>query len=248
MSQPLADPPRQLPPWAVPVGSAFIIFHFLAVGSVVLAASSGPWATNTRFGDSPALGPAFAGKINDLVRPIYLEPLRLTHDYHFASNRLLISSVYFEARLKNAQGNEIKTLKFPGNANNFWQAHRYKQLALGLGDDQPVQPPRGEQIAAPGKKVEQVIIWDNSDPKLWKLSEVPEHLVSKDRPVMRPSDWSLLLARAYQRYLLRQHDAASVEIIRHNRDPVLPGFMFGGAPEGTFDELVCSFGEYRRDK
>jgi hypothetical protein len=237
--------PKELPVWAIRLGSLVVGLHFLAIGTLVLSAESGPWAT--RFGDSPALGPSFARKINDACA-FYLEPLRLT-DNHAAGNRLLASAVFFEARLKDAQGVVFDTVQFPGGGGNFWLRHRYKLLALGLGSDIPVQAPRGEVIAGPGKKMPTMTYWDNSDPKLWKLKTEDEHLVPKDRPVFRPSEWSLLLARSYQRYLSRQYNAAAVELVRHSKDQVMPGFMFGeGPPPGTFDELVCSFGEYRREK
>jgi hypothetical protein len=236
---------KELPTWVIRVGSLVLGLHFLAVGAMVLAAESGPWAT--RFGDSPSLGPAFARKINDLSSPQYLERLRLT-DNHSAGNRLLASAVFFEARLKDAHGTVIRSVQFPGDGGNFWLRHRYNLLALGLGADVPVQAPRGEVIPAPGSKMPKITYWDNSDPKLWKLITMDEHLVPKDRPVFRPSEWSLLLARSYQRYLCRHFDAASVELIRHSKDQVMPAFLFGdGPPPGSLDELVCSFGEYRRE-
>jgi hypothetical protein len=248
MSQTDFNSPKALPIGLIRVVSLAIAFHFLAVGALVLAAASGPWST-PRFGESTALGPFFAGKINDYFMPIYLEPLRLTHNYHFTDNRSLVSSVYFEARLKDAKGAVVQTMKFPDESANFWLRHRYGLLALGLGNDQPVQAPRGEMIQAPGDKEPKVTYWDTSDPKVWKLKKIDEKLI-KDlpAPVMRPSEMSLLLARSYQRYLSRQYEAASVELVRHSKEPVLPAFMFGeGAPPGAFDELVCSFGEYRRE-
>jgi len=254
---------KELPIWAVRVGSLLIGVHFLAVGTLVLAAANGPWAVrfDDRVMESTASGPKFAEVINDVFAPTYLEPLRLTHNYQYtpdrplkvstwdAGNRLLISSVYFEALLKDAKGVLIRTIKFPGDTGNFWVRHRYKLLALGLGNDQPVQVSRAEVVQAPGKKMGKVAFWDASDQKLWKLTTEDEHMVPKDRPILQPSEWSLLLARAYQRYLLRQYDdAASVELIRHSKDPVLPDFMYlPNPPPNTFNELVCSFGEYRRE-
>jgi hypothetical protein len=239
--------PRQLPAGLIRVASVAIAFHFLAIGALVLSANSGPWMI-PRFGETPALGPTFAGKINDVLTPIYLEPLRLTHNYHFTGNRSLVSSVYFEARIKDALGT-VQSITFPADAGNFWLRHRYNLLALGLGADQPVQVPRGEMIQAPGDKEPKVTYWDASDAKAWKLKQIDEKLI-KDLPgqPVRPSEWSLLLARSYQRYLSRQFNGASVELIRHSREPVMPAFLFGdGAPAGTFEELVCSFGEYRRE-
>jgi hypothetical protein len=262
--------PRKLPAeWAF-VGTILVSLHFFAVGMLVLSASSGPWSTP--FGESPASGPKFSEKISELVTPYYLSSMGLTHNYHFTGNRPMVSAVYFEARLKDAHGNVVKTLvygikqnrmltqlkdaqgnpmnavEFPGDAGNAWLRHRYKLLALALGNDQPVQASRGEMIQAPGDKMPKVTYWDASDPKLWKLKTEDEHLIAKDRPVMRPSEWSLLMARSFQRYLLRENAAASVELIRHSRDQVLPDYMYlPNPPPNTFDELVCSFGEYRRE-
>jgi hypothetical protein len=235
--------------------------HFCALVTLVLSAQSGPWVT--RFGDSPAEGPLFATRIaNHIVRddqgrvvarlgllPWYLEPLRMTHNYHFTSNRLMLSEVYFEARLKDDKGT-VTTLKFPDETSNAWMRHRQTLLALGLGDDMPVQPPRGEVIPAPNQKMRTYTIWEPvKGADALKLREVPEHLVPKDRPVFRPSEWSLLLAHSYARYLCREHGAASVELIRHSRDPVIPAVMFlPEPPPDTFNELVCSFGEYRREE
>ena len=240
--------PKPLPVGLARLGAALITLHFLAIGVVVLAAPSGTWPT--RFGESMSPGPKFAEALNNnIVAPAYAGPLRLNSNYHFASNRSLISAVYFEARLKDSEGTVTKTVKFPGDSGNFWRRHRYKLFALGLGSDIPVQPPGGEVIPAPGKQMEKMIIWDITDPKMWRLKEVPEHLVPKDRPVMRPSEWSLLLAHSYARYFLRDSDVASVEIIRHSKDQVLPAFMYvPSPPPGAFDELVCSFGEERREK
>jgi hypothetical protein len=246
MTQQRTITPRPLPPALIWGGSAVIVFHFFAIIMLVLAAQSGPWAT--RFGDSPALGPLFATKVNDVLRPGYLQPLHMTHDYHFLSNRLMTSEVKIEARLKDDQGN-LTTLNFPDPEANAWVRHRQSLLALALGDDLAVQAPRGEAIPAPDKKMPTVTIWEpvKGEANL-RLRTVQEHLVPKDRPVFRPSDWSLLLARSYARYLCREHGAVSVELIRHSKDPVVPAMMFlDEPPPGTFEELVCSFGEYRRE-
>jgi hypothetical protein len=228
-------------------GSLVLGVHFLALLMLVLSAQSGPWLM--RFGDSLAEGPIFAARVNNVLTPYYLYPLRMTHNYHFLSNRLNLSEVYFEARLKDDKGT-VTTLKFPENTGNPWMRHRQKLLALGLGDDMPVLPPRGEVIPAPGQKMRTLTIWDFAKgPDTLVLREVPEHLVPKDRPVFRPSEWTLLLAHAYARYLCREHGAASVELVRHSKDPVLPAVMFlPEPPPDTFHELICSFGEYRREE
>jgi hypothetical protein len=220
--------------------------HFLGLLMLVLAAQSGPWAM--RFGESPAEGPLFAAKINNVVTPAYFQPLRMTHNYHFASDRVTPSQVYFEARLKDAAGN-VTTLKFPDPDANPWVRHRETLLALGLGDDMPVQTARSEVIPAPGQKMRTRTIWEPvKGSEALVLRELPEHLIPKDRPVFSPSDWTLLLARGYARHLCRVYDAVSVELIRHSKDPVMPAALFmNDPPADWFNELVCSFGEVRRE-
>jgi hypothetical protein len=226
-------------------GSAVIAFHLIAIVSTVLAAESGPWPTN--FGSSMSQEPRFARVISEPTSQYYLRPLHLAHNYHFSSNRNDMSVVNFEVKLRDEKGNLIKTLRFPDDNANVWTRQRQYLLALGLGDDQRVEPPRGESIPAPGQKVRMVTIWDaqENDPTL-VLKEVAEHRIPRDRPVFRPTEWPQVLARAYSRYLCRQYGAASAEIIRHSRDPILPAAMFSPEPPpGAFDELVCSFGELR---
>jgi hypothetical protein len=249
MSQQKTVTPRPLPPALIWAGSAVIAFHFFAILMLVLAAQSGPWAT-VHFGDTPAEGPMFAGKINATLAPVYLQPLRMNHNYHFMSNRVAMPEIFFEARLKDEQGN-VTTLKFPDPGANWWIRHRQGLLAMGLGDDMPVQTPRSEVIPAPGQKMRTVMVWApvQGDSNL-RLQTMEEHLVPKDRPVFRPSPWALLLAHSYSRYLCRAHGAASVELIRHSKDQVIPAILFldeDKIPPDTYNELVCSFGEYRRE-
>src|SRR5439155_9970192 len=166
------------------------------------AAPSGPWPTP--FGTSLALGPPFAGRINSVTTRAYLEPLRMTHNYHFTGTRLDLPAVKFEVRLKDDQGLPLETLEFPSPKANGWVRQRQELLAQELSDDDPVQGPRGEVIPAPATKMETVRIWDMvPGVNVLKLRPAPLHLIPKDRPVFRPRDWSLLLARSYVRYLCR---------------------------------------------
>lgn len=245
MSQKHASPPRALPGWLIGLASLLIGVHLVAVATRALAAPSGPWPTP--FGSSLALAPEFAGRTNNVARH-YLNPLHLTHNYHFASNQPALPSIYFEARLKDAQGNVVKTLKFPEEGENFWVRHRESLLAQGLGNDQPFQrPPGTELLPAPGQKMPTITIWEVTpgSPTL-QLQEQPIHLVTRDRPVYRPTEWSLVLARSYMRYLCREHHAAAVELLRHSRNPIMPEtLLLNEPPPGTFNELVCTYGEYR---
>lgn len=245
-----AAPPqaKPLPTWLKWAGSLALGLHFLAIGMLALASPSGPWPTP--FGSSMALAPSFAGSINDRLLPVYLSPLRMTHNYHFITNRLEVPEVSFEVRLKDKKGKLIRTMKFPSDEDNSFVAFRQRLLAQQLADDEPVTTPRGEVIPAPGKKMETISFWAPvTGQKALELRTVPLHLAAEqvgNRPVYRPRDWSTMLARSYMRYLCRQEGAASAELIRHSRDPIFPGMMFvDELPPGTFEELLCNFGEHR---
>src|SRR5262249_27315080 len=160
--------------------------------------------------------------------------LRLTHNYHFASNRPEQNGVRLEIRLKDEAKNEIGMLEIPNRRANPWVRHRQSVLARALGDDQPVPPPQGEVVAPPGQKLPTVQIWREVTPRNLKIEEVDINHVPRERTVVQPSERSLVKARAYARYLCRAHGAASAQIIRHHREPVLSGMVFlPQIPEGT---------------
>jgi hypothetical protein len=238
------------------VVSIFVVVHFLAIGVHVLGARSGPWLV-PGIGPSPAEGPPFTTDLNQRATRFYLEPLRLTGDYHYLSNRLDMPQVQFEAILRDDKGNVTQKLQFPDPKANAWVRHRQALLAEALGGDMPVMLPRGEMIPAKGKEAERITVWypPSPDEKKLILRETEQHLVKDlikgpDMQLSRPRDWSLIVARSYARYLCRTHGAASVTIVRNSRDPIMPAFLF--LPEeaimpGTFDTLASQFEEYRRD-
>jgi hypothetical protein len=246
MPQSVSSKVNPVPIWLVVPGSILIAGHLLALVVLVIAAPSGPWSTN--FGPDMALQPWFAGKLNEITTPYYLQPLKLTHNYHFMTNRTGTSGVYFEAKVKDDSGKELATLKFPDDNANFWVRHRQAILARSLGDDQIVQAQMGESVAAPNQQVKTVKIWVPVEGKQRqvKLKEVPEHLTREymrpDGPLYRTSDWTHLLINSYARHLGRVHDAAAVEFIRHNQDPIPPVAMMVDLPAGMYDELVSNFG------
>lgn len=60
----------------------------------------------------------------------------------------------------------------------------------------------------------------------------------------RPGEWPQLLAKSYLRYLCREHDAFSAELIRKSRLPVYPTEMYGPNPfVNSFDTRECNFGD-----
>jgi hypothetical protein len=240
-------PPRPLPRWLVFGASVFIAFHLFAVGIHVLAAPSGPWLSP--FGPSQALGPIFAGRIDDVTRPYYLRPLHMTHNYHFMGNRPDAPGISLEVRLKDAQGRLIETVRFPRASDNPWLHQRHTLMASQLGDDEQVQVPNSVQIPAPGQKMATQKIWDPAGPNKSVLRDVEVHTLPKNQPIYRPRDWSQLVARSYARELCRQRGAASAELIRHSRPPIQPSLLFlDQPPPGTFDTLESTFEEYRHEK
>jgi hypothetical protein len=225
-------------------GSVLIVGHLTAVLMLVLAVPSGPWGN---FGNGPAQAPAFAQAAANYLTPYYLRYLKMTHTYHFQASRPAVPGVSFEVRLKDDQGQEIRTVRFPDPQANFWVRHRQDLLARGLADDLPVEPVNSEAIPAPNRPVQTVDIWDGVGEWRLAIRSVPEHLIPRDRPVMKPSPWSLLLARAYVRHLCREHGAASGELIRRTREALPPVLLNGDEmPPAAFAELVSNFGEIKR--
>ncbi len=246
MAQPSSSNPIPLPSWLVAVGSVLIAGHLLTFGVSVLAAPSGPWWTP--MGQETLGPPQFAMSIDEVTRPLYLRPLKMTHNYHFLTNRAERPEVYFEVRLKNEVGEEKETLRFPDKDANPLVRHRHELLAWHLLDDRPMPPPAGEVIPAPGQQVRKVQIWEPGMDRIGRLRTVEEHLIPRDRPVVvRPSELTLTLARSYARYLCRMHGAASAEIIRHSKEPLSPFVLSQpDMPPGAGEELVASFGEMPR--
>ena len=250
MSSLPTKPPRPLPLAHKFVGSVFAVGHLTAILLLALEPQSGPWGF---YGGVTAMeGPQFAKAITGHVTfPYYLQPLRMTHNYHFMSNRPAPYAVYFEFILKDELDHVKETLKFPDDKANFWVRHRQEILARSLAEDQPVPPARiTEVIPAPGKEVPTIEIWEMSEQGVLRLKHMPEDKVPRNPPAIRPTEGAKLFAQAYMRHLCREHKATSAELIRHTRETVTPTDMFNAAPRGPdfFNELKSHFGEYRREK
>lgn len=227
------------------LGSVAVALHFSILGVSVLAAPSGPWPTP--FGGERGDPPAFAYVLDEVTRPNYLWPLKMTHNYHFMTNQSERTDVYIEVRLKDDTGAVSATLRYPQKDANPWLRHRQELLARNLLDDRPIQPPAGEVIPAPGQSVRKIVIWDTKPDRTLGLNSVEEHRIPRDRPVRGPSELSLTLARSFARHLCRTHGAATAEIVRHSKDPVSPLVLFQpDVPPGATEELVASFGEMPR--
>ncbi|MSQ97515.1 MAG: hypothetical protein EXR98_23595 [Gemmataceae bacterium] len=242
-------PPRPLPFLITGAGSLFAVGHLLAIGLLALAAESGPWLMSNGV-PSTSLGPEFATRVSaNYTVPYYFQRLRMTHNYHFESNKPIALGIYFEVKLKDETGTVVRTLKFPDDKANFWVRHRQNILALGLGNDQQL-PRRGtEVIPAKGEKMPTAQIWDKSDIENWRLKEVEEHLLPRDQPFERPSEEAKKLTQAYMRFLCREHKAASAELIRHHRQAIPPMVLLMGPPPAeAFSEAKSHFGDYRREE
>lgn len=247
--------PPSLPRWLSIVANIALAFHLFAVAILALSASSGPWPID--LGSSQATGPQFAVAISEFTTINYLQHLGLTHNYHFDSNRTKSHSVFLEVNLWDEHGELTKTLRFPDPRANPWVRARQRMLAQNIGEDQSFQPAQGEAIPAPGQKTNTVNFFypPTRKSEVLELYQEEDSRVPKDRPVLfRPTDWSLVLARSYARYVQREHGAARVELIRHSRQPIMPELMvplqpFPGKllldqpPPGALDELICNFGD-----
>jgi hypothetical protein len=238
-------PPKasgSLPAWFVIAVSLAIGYHLVAFTLGALAAPSGPWPTPD--GTNLATPPQFAYSLYQAVAADYLQNVKLTRNFHYVTDRPGLPGAYLEVHLKDKEGRELKTVTLPDSKANSWIRYQEEQLARRIADDEPVPAPQGEAIPAPHQKAPTALIWDIVENRQMKLKEVPVHLVPRDRPVFRPSEPALILARSYARHLCAVHGAATAEIIRHTYDPIPPSVLGEEAPpEAAFGELISNFGE-----
>jgi len=250
--QPPVSPTASAPPrWLVLVGSAVILFHLAAITIPVLDMKSGPWPGGV------ADAPAFAHSASDLAM-VHGQYLRVAHSYDFVSNRPSdLPGVQFEVRLKDADGRVFNTVRFPDFNANLWVRQRQEILARNLAPDQPLAPPGAELLPAPGQEVPTVSFWampnefgpvgsapGNGEKVQLSLQTVDYNHLPRNRQLMRPTEWALVLERSYARYLCRKYGAVSAEVVRYTREPVTPAVLFdNGTPPNVLEELVASFGE-----
>ena len=239
---------RPLPIWLAWLGSLLAVGHLLTIGLLALAAQSGPWLMSNGQ-PSPVFGPHFATTItSEFTEPYYLQPLRMTHNYHFETNKPVALGIYFAVRLKDESGATVKTLKFPDEQANFWVRHRQSILAQGLGNDQFVAPPGSRQVAAPKKELPTVEVWEPVDKENLRLAKIDVLDLKSDRQYERPSEGAKALAQSYMRHLCRQHNAASAELIRHHQRAIRPEKLIVNIEPDDFLEIRSHFGEYHREK
>lgn len=156
---------RKLPGLFMAAISVGIVFHCLALGVMVLSASTGPWSVRYLNVPSHSLGAPFATSINQYTTPNYLEPLGLANNYHFESNVTDLPSIYLEV-LPSAKG---QPEKYPDARANMWVRHRQRLLVNGLRGDFPYQPRQGEGITAAGQ----------AQPKISFFCQVHEAVILK---------------------------------------------------------------------
>ncbi len=248
MSSMQRNPPKVLPlPWKI-AGSAFAMFHLLAVGLWALSAQSGPWFLPRFNRAAESMGPQFATVVSsDFTRPYYLTPLRMTHNYHFESNKLQRPGVYFEVHLKDISGGVVKTLRFPDDKASFAIRHRQEVLARGLANDLPPLERGTQEIAAPGAEARKVEIWEDDKQGAFRIKLVDKG-EAQERQAFRPNKWSKMLAQSYMRYLCRENKAASAELVRFTQQQAIPSYLIWPTiPATEFTVTQNHFGEYRRD-
>jgi hypothetical protein len=224
-----------------------IAFHLAALVVHAAAAPSGPWPMME--GADMAPPPAFLQGADQGVALPYLVRIKMTHNYHFPSNRTGLPEAYLEVRLLDDKGEELKAVRFPDPQAAPRVRQRQALVARWLIEDRPVERSQwGERIAAPGQKAPEVPVWapvPEQDRKL-HLSWVPEHEIPKDRPVFRPSDWSLLVVRSAARHLCHVHGAARADVVRHSREAIPPRILFERELPPQTEDLHSAFGRLPR--
>jgi hypothetical protein len=235
------------------LGSAAIVYHLFTVVTGALTAPSGPWVSME--GPTMRMPPQALVSIHDTAALPYLTPIKMTHNYHFASNRTAVQEAELEFILLDESGKEIKTVRLPeknaSGATRYWQA----LLARWSTDDQPLPPPPTPKLAAPGENLPEVTFWSPMPGAMNKLEKVTTNI--NDRRyregggmLLQPSALSMLMLRSYARHLARVHGAADVEAVRLHRN-VVPQRLPGGQeafilsereiPEDLFGEVASYY-------
>lgn len=81
-----------------------------------------------------------------------------------------------------------------------------------------------------------------SNRKLW-LVQRDVNSLPRGMSLPQPNGWSLLITRAYGRYLCRMHNAASAEMIRLSQPGYPPMVLFIDIPADPFKRLESYFGK-----
>jgi hypothetical protein len=206
-------------------------------------------------------GPPFAVAINNASfgrrgREVkfldYVRFLKMTHNYHYMANRPPVPGIRIDIKLKDAAGEVIRTVQLPDPKANFWVQQRQLNMIRGMSEDQPVDTNQGDYIPGVGKPPPMIDYWDGAGVRggnEWnlKITTQQQHLIPRDRPVMRPSAYGRILAGSMARYLCRETGAASAEVFRISREPVSPMMLnMEDAPPESFNTLTSNFGEFSK--
>jgi hypothetical protein len=230
---------QPLPTWLKVAGSVFVLFHLSLVGLRAFDAQSGPWPSN-EFGDQPSAPPNFVTALSEPTER-YLSSLRLTHNYHFATNNLDFPEVKFDVKLYDQSGRLLRTLHFPDETSNPWVRHRLAMLASALFNDIDVPPVR-EKTPPKVEEAPTLRVWE-LDKDVLRIQEVPRHTLTSGG--FRPAPQAELIAKAYVRFQCRVHGAASGEVIRRSKAAFLPEYILvDPLRPNPFKEVVASFGIY----
>jgi hypothetical protein len=242
------SPPDSAPiaRWAVLAGSLLIVFHLGTVAIHVVAAPSGPWPGME--GSEPAPPPQFSVLADENVAAPYLTRLKMTHNYHFPSNRASAPGAELEFRLCDEEGEVFKTVTFPDPKASAAVRRRQALALRWFTDDRAIQPPQGEKIPPPGGKIPEVATWDDVEGEMRKLNLtwVPEIEVKRNRPVFGPTEWSLVVLRSFVRYLCQVHGADNAEVVRTSREPIPPRILFEREVPPLMDKLQSNYGRLSR--
>jgi hypothetical protein len=244
MAESDVQPAAHVPRWILWVGSIAIVCHLGAVGVNTLAAPSGPWAENDGRMVPP---PLLASKFNQVFAADYLKPIRMDRNYHAEANRSLFTpGVWLEFRLKDEQGEQIAVVKLPDDDENPMVRHRQSLLTIPFTEDMRHVPPQSEVIAAPGKEVPRVQIWEEVGRGKLALKTIDINQIPKDG-VSGPDEWMFLFARSYARRLCREYRAAKAEMIRHHQNQAPPDILDREqVPQAMFQEVTSNFGEFTK--
>jgi hypothetical protein len=237
--------PPPWPRWLIVLASVPIVYHLGSVALGAIAAPSGPWPNPDGVGMAGA--PPAIAPVHESISQPYLRTVNLTHNAHFPSNRAGNPDAYLEFRLEDAAGEHLKTVRLPDPDAPPLVRQRQTQLIRAVVEDQPVMPPNSERIYPPGQLPPTVPIWDMTGPRKLALVEMAETEVPRNRPVFRPTPWSLLVVRSCARHLCSVHGATAVRVTRYSRDPVSPEVLV--APQaipGTIKDLVSDYGRFSK--
>jgi hypothetical protein len=260
MPHPPSAPADGVPRWLILVGSLAIAWHVTAVAFGALNAPSGPWGMEPQMSPPPQV----VTTVTNVTTANYLKHLRMTHNYHFPSNRPARLEVEVQFRLKDADGNPLLkdadgkeiVLTLPEKDATGVAREMQTQLAQWLTGDEPVNLPQsGEPIMPEGKKPEKEQFWQMVKGQLEIQREDRHRLrdfLGDQMMLQKPSAWSQMMAESYARYLGRKYGAARVQVIRHHKMAVPPGIIFADQVGTTFyDEMMnkktgSNFGEFHQ--